>query len=257
MQDSFGLTILTIFIVAMVAAFIRRTIRDKCLKSMDTFPMLLETTSGKLIWGIFRVENTGLELTYDIPHQDTQGHTENSFLLYKPEYDQIIMLSRFEQALGSVRAQERRAMLEKIHHPSLARRTLRKIRNFFNTLKDSVLEVVDLLIGQAKRGTYGTLLSSNEKYVSKLKNEVFGTFGASHEPLLERHIGRKVVLEIKRGTEIQEYCGILKEYTSEFIQLMDVNISYQSKNGPEWAQGTADIIAPRRIAIVRHTAEQG
>ncbi|PKK90050.1 MAG: hypothetical protein CVV64_11055 [Candidatus Wallbacteria bacterium HGW-Wallbacteria-1] len=257
MQDGFGLTILIIFIVAMTAAFIRRTVKDKCLKSLSGYPVVLEIASGKLVWGILRVENTGFELTYDIPHQDVQGHTENSFLLYKSEYDQIIMLSRFENALSSAGAEKRRQTIDKIHHPGFFKRSQRKVANFFNTLKDSVLEVVDLVIGQAKRSSYGSLLASNEKYVSKLKTEVFGSFGTSFEPLLERHIGNRVVLEVKRNGQIHEYCGILKEYTADFIELMDVTHSYEgfTEKWPEWAQKTADLVAPRRLATVRHLAE--
>jgi hypothetical protein len=53
--------------------------------------------------------------------------------------------------------------------------------------------------------------------------------GTSFEPLLERYIGHKVVLELAKGDKIFEYCGVLKEYTAEFIEIMDVN--YASKLG--------------------------
>ena len=86
------------------------------------------------------------------------------------------------------------------------------------------MEVVNMLISQAKKATpAGTVLSSQDKYVSQMKQELMGSVGTSFEPLLEKYIGHKVVLELIKGDKILEYCGVLKEYTAEFIEIMDVD----------------------------------
>ncbi|MHC4863817.1 MAG: hypothetical protein ACYTEX_07030, partial [Planctomycetota bacterium] len=69
--------------------------------------------------------------------------------------------------------------------------------------------------------------------------------------LLERYIGRMVVLELIKGDKIIEYCGVLKEYTADFVEIMDVNYS-GAENAPA---KTADLIAFRKYAVVRHLAE--
>lgn len=47
--------------------------------------------------------------------------------------------------------------------------------------------------------------------------------GTDHDPLLERYIGEKVVVEVlETGDEIHEHVGIFKNYSSDFIEILDV-----------------------------------
>jgi len=75
--------------------------------------------------------------------------------------------------------------------------------------------------------------------------------GTSFEPLLERYIGHKVVLEMIKGDKVFEYCGVLKEYTAEFVEIMDVN--YASMLGQPTRK--ADLVIPRSHGLIRHLAE--
>jgi len=86
---------------------------------------------------------------------------------------------------------------------------------------------------------------------SGFRAELMASAGTSFEPLLERYIGRKVVLEMMKGDKIFEYCGVLKEYTAEFIEIMDVN--YAAKLGQP--ARTADLVVPRKYGLIRHLAE--
>lgn len=114
------------------------------------------------------------------------------------------------------------------------------------------MKVINLLMSQAKKATpAGGLLTSQDKYVSQVKQELMGSVGTSFEPLLERYIGHKVVLEMIKGDKICEYCGVLKEYTAEFIEIMDVN--YKIKE--DQPARTADIVVPRKRGVVRHLGE--
>jgi hypothetical protein len=78
-----------------------------------------------------------------------------------------------------------------------------------------------------------------------------GSVGTSYEPLLEKYIGHKVVLELIKGDKIFEYSGVLKEYTAEFIEIMDVN--YKTKE--DEPARTADLVAFRKYGIIRHLGE--
>jgi hypothetical protein len=114
------------------------------------------------------------------------------------------------------------------------------------------VEVVNLLISQAKKATpAGKVLTSQDKYVSQMKQELMASAGTSFEPLLEKYIGHKVVLEMIKGDKILEYCGVLKEYTAEFIEIMDVN--YAAQLGQPTRK--ADLVIPRKHGLVRHLAE--
>jgi hypothetical protein len=58
------------------------------------------------------------------------------------------------------------------------------------------------------------------------------------------------VVEIVTDNTVREYPGVLKEYTAEFLELMDVK--YDVGDG---TPKKADIIIPRRCAAVRHMGE--
>lgn len=78
-----------------------------------------------------------------------------------------------------------------------------------------------------------------------------GAGTSAFEPLLERYIGNKVVLEMIKGDKVLEYCGVLKDYTAEFIEIMDVD--YASDLGRPTRK--ADLVVPRKHGLIRHLAE--
>jgi hypothetical protein len=252
MPDTFAITIVSIIVFTVVAAFIKGRSRDKCLKEFSQDMITLEQTTGKIIWGRLRTENTGFELVYSSKHRDKKGHDETSYILYKNEYSNIRTLIRFHDELDEHGKRKREKELKRTYHPTALRRLRRRIQNFFKTVKDSVMEVVNLLIGQAKRTTgAGAIMSSQGKYVSQLKQELVGSLGTSFEPLLERHIGKKVVLELVKDDKVFEYPGVLKDYTADFIEIMDVD--YRVKE--DQPRKKADLVVPRKYALIRHLGE--
>ena len=247
-----AITILFIIFAAGVGAFVRKRSRDKCLRDFERNMVTLEQTSGKTIWGKLRVENTGLEFVYPEKHKDEEGHDETSYILYKYEYPDIAAVIRFHDELSEQNKRARETELKRTYHPGFWRRLKRRILNVFRTVRDSVVEIINLLISQAKKATPASkVLSSQDKYVSQMKQELMASAGTSFEPLLERYIGHKVVLEMIKGDKMFEYCGVLKEYTAEFIEIMDVN--YAAKLGQPTR--TADLVVPRKHGLVRHLAE--
>jgi len=252
MPDTFAITIISIVVFTVIAAFIKGRSKDKCLKSFNGDQVTLEEPSGKTVWGKLRVENTGLELVYKNVYIDKKGHEEKSFMLYKSEYPNIQALIRYHDELDKKNKKHRDKELKRVYHPSLLRRLKRKIQNIFKTVRDSVMEVVNLLIGQAKKAATpaGSILTSQDKYVSQLKQELLGSAGTSYEPLLERYIGHKVVLELIKGDKIFEYPGVLKDYSSEFIELLDVD--YKTMDKPS---RKVDLVISRKYGIIRHLGE--
>ena len=247
-----AITILFIILAAGIGAFVRKRSRDKCLRDFEQNMVTLEQKSGKTIWGKLRVENTGLEFAYPEKHKDQEGHDETSYILYKYEYPDIAVVIRFHDELSEQNKRAREKELKRTYHPGSWRRFKRRILNVFRTVRDSVVEIINLLISQAKKATpAGKVLTSQDKYVSQMKQELMASAGTSFEPLLERYIGHKVVLEMMKGDKIFEYCGVLKEYTAEFIEIMDVN--YAAKLG--LPTRTADLVVPRKYGLVRHLAE--
>jgi small nuclear ribonucleoprotein (snRNP)-like protein len=252
MDNALAITIIFIVLSTVVAAFIRRRKRDKCLNDFSDDMVTVAQTSGKTIHGKLRVENTGLELIYSAAHQDEDGHEETSFILYKYEYPDIQALIRYHDELSQSGKEQREQELQRTYHPGAWRRLKRKTLNVFKTIRDSVAEVVNLLISHAKKTTpVGGTLTSQDKYVSQMKQELMGSVGTSYEPLLEKYIGHKVVLELLKGDKVFEYCGVLKEYTAEFIEIMDVDYRVNQ----EEAARKADLVALRKYGLIRHLGE--
>ena len=246
------ITILFIILSTFVGAFIKGRKKDRCLKAFDGFIITLEDAADKRVWGRLNVEATGMELTYTQPHDDANGHIESSYMLYKYEYGNISALIRFHDYLSEENCKHRDAELKKTYHPSRLRRIRRKIVNIFKTIRDSIMEVSNVLLTQAKKTTpAGTVLKTQDKYVSQIKNEMIGSADTAYEPLLEKYIGHRVVAEFLHKNEAVEMTGVLKDYTAEFIEMLDV----EYWTGKEDLRKKADIILPRRRAVIRHLAE--
>ncbi len=252
MQDTFAITIGLITFFTVVAAFIKGRCRDKCLKDFSHDPVILEEASGCKIKGTLRVENTGFEIVYEKGFRTDKGHLETSYLMYKKEYPNILVLKRRYDELDGKGKKLRDKELAKVYHPGIMRRLKRKVQNVFKTVRDSTIDVINVFIGQAKKiASVGAVMNSQEKYVSKLRQEMVSTIGTAYEPLLERYIGHKVIFHVINGDVTSEHEGVLKEYTAEFIEIMDTDypVDGESLKG-------VDMVIPRAYGIVRHSGER-
>ncbi|MCD4830298.1 MAG: hypothetical protein K8R02_00650 [Anaerohalosphaeraceae bacterium] len=251
-ENTLAITVIFIVLATVVGAFIKRRQIDRCLKDFAGYSVTVELTAGKAVWGKLRPENTGLELVYDATYKDEDGHNETSYILYKQEYSNIQALLRFHHQLNAADKKRRDCDLNRTYHPGSFRRLGRRTKNVFKAIRDSIMEVINVLITHAKKTTpAGTMLTSQDKYVSQIKQEIATSVGTAYEPLLEKHIGKMVVLELVKGDKILEIVGVLKDYTSEFIELMDIDYRLNPADTPQ----KADIVALRRLGIVRHLAE--
>jgi hypothetical protein len=251
-QNTLALTVIFIILSTVVAAFVKGRKRDKCLMDFRDNMVTLQKTDGKSVYGKLAVENTGLELVYVQKHEDEDGHFEASYILYKYEFGNIEALIRYHDELSEENKRQRIEALEKTYHPNFVRRFGRRIQNVFKTIRDSLMDVVNMFLSKAKAGgVAGGALSSQDKYVSQMKKELMGSVGTSFEPLLEKYIGHIVVLEMIKGDEVIELVGVLREYTAEFVELMDVD--YKADEGS--AVRKADVVIGRKVGIVRHLGE--
>ncbi|MFH1656120.1 MAG: hypothetical protein ABH954_05880 [Candidatus Omnitrophota bacterium] len=251
-MDSLTITIIFIILSTVIGAFIKGRMRDKCLLDFEGNLVNLELKDCKVIWGNLRLEATGLELQYKEPYLDQKdNHIENSFVLYKNEYQNIQCVVRFVDDLDDKSRKKREKKLKSIIQRKGLRSLARRIRNLFATVRDSIMEVANLLLGKMKQATpAGRVLAGQDKYVTQMQQGVSSTFNTSFEPLLEKHLGRKVVLELSKEDKIIEYPGILKGYTAEFLEIMDLDYSLPGKE-----KHKADIAVPRSIGTIRHLGE--
>jgi hypothetical protein len=214
-------TIALIFLASLVGAYLRARRRDPCLKSFIGFHVTLEHVDGRLIWGQMSLEATGLELRYKNSIQD-DNHVESSYVLYGEEFIDIQAIYRYADELDEESKHRREKDLKKSFHPGLLRRIIRSIRNFISLASDSLSEVVGLLIGGLRRPAGRYISDEGEAHLKSLGSTVVGHAGHGYDPLLENFVGQKMVFEVVEDDEVHEHVGIFKQYSADFIEILDV-----------------------------------
>jgi len=253
-MDSLTLTLIFIFVSALFGAFLRRRSRDKCLLDFDGDMAVLQHVDGREVArGLLDVESTGLEFRFPEPVKDDKGLFTSSYMFYKYEFEQILTIIRFHDLLDEEAKARRDKELAATYRPKFWRRMKRRLGNFFKTIRDSLEEVLQVIVSQVQKvGKTGEVLASQNKYVSKMQGQLLQSVGTAYEPLLEQYIGRRVVFELIKGGVITKYDGVLKDYTQDYVEIMDVHYAIDDK-GP-WR--VADMIFPQRFCIVRHFGER-
>ena len=132
--------------------------------------------------------------------------------------------------------------ITKIINPFLFRKIKRTIIIFFNITKDAIFELSETMLSKTK------LSSLNQtEFVESIKNHTSQSATiSSYQPIWERYIGKKVVLEQIIDNIKIEYSGILKEYSGNYILLYDV--SFENKSQIQ----NSDIIFPRGNSVIRN-----
>src|SRR5947209_7547413 len=97
----FYLTLLFIFLTAIITTVATKWARDKCLKFFNHFHVTLERQRGQTIWGELRVFSSGVEMIYDHAFVDVRGRKKTSFLIYGPEVEggQVLSILRYHDEL--------------------------------------------------------------------------------------------------------------------------------------------------------------
>ena len=250
-MDAATITILFIILSALVAVVLRKIKKDKCLKDFRDDIVTLELLNGQQYRGEMKMKSSGLQFNYPELIEGEYNLKFLSFLLYKNEFPDIQAVVRYHRDLTEAGRELRKKDFQRTFQPSRWRRIRRSILNFLKIIKDAVIEIINMMTSHLSKTTpVGAAISSNDSQVNKMKNEVYGLVETSYEPLLEEYIGERVILELKRGNDWVKYNGVLKDYTAEFIELIDVDYAPEEKGKID-----ADLIVLRKYGIVRNLSE--
>ena len=207
--------------VSLVLAFVRTNRRDVCLKCFEGYHVTLERSSGKVIWGVMELESTGLELRYRDAVQDA-NHVESSYVLYADEFADIQAMYRYADDLDQRDKLRREKDIQRSAHPTVFVRMWRGAQHFFSLAGDSLVEALGAIVGSLRKPAGRYINDTGEKQLRQLGATMIGSVGKSFDPLLERLIGQKVVVEIAEDGEVHEHVGVLKTYSPDFVTLLDV-----------------------------------
>lgn len=214
-------TIALIFAVTLIGAFLRSSRRDVCLKAFNGYHVTLERTNGKIIWGVMDLETTGFELFYRDTIQDA-NHVESSYVLYATEYEEIQAIFRYVDDLNEVNRKRRERELKRYFNPGPVIVVLRKLQQFFSLANESMTEVLGMILGRLRRPAGRYITEASDEHLQRLSSDVVGSVGGQFDPILERLIGKKVVVDLWEGDVRHEHVAIFKNYSADFFELLDV-----------------------------------
>jgi hypothetical protein len=220
MDKTLLITLLVLVGGALLGGFVKGRDRDRVLKDFAGYHITLETVNGHLVWGNMKLQPTGIELVYRSDVQD-EHHIETSYVLYKDEFPQIQAIYRYLDEIDGDQYKRRQREWQKTFHPGFWRRLQRHSRNFLNTVSDSLSQAIGILVGYAQTSTK-RISAGSDAYLSKVSQSIIGYVGTKYDPLLEEYVGTKVVVEVTEGERVYEHIGVLKDYTAEYLEILDV-----------------------------------
>src|SRR6266566_7388258 len=221
----FYLTLLIIFVTAIITTVLAKWSRDKCLKFFKGYRITMERYRGQTLWGRFKVFSSGVEVIYDHPYVDPHGRRKTSYLFYQVELEQqVLSLFRYHAQLSEREKKHRKDQVAATFNPRFSRRLYRGLRNFVNTLRDAFNAAIGAAVTQYQRTS--PVLSTQGGTMTNLGQTLLGKFANAYEPLLEQYIGQAVILEVadplNPNNAVQEYTGYLADYTQQFIAVFNV-----------------------------------
>jgi hypothetical protein len=224
LNNALTLTILAIFITAIIVALLNAWSRDKCLRLMHDYHVTLLSTTGIPTWGDLVVYSRGIELRFDAPYVTRRGTVKSSSLVYDDEMSDCLALCRISTALTKNESRSRARQVTRTFRPNLLALSLRTMRNIANTLRDATLKALSVLLGQFAKSK--PALAGGKSEVEQLGKSLLGTVEHAYEPILERHIGRPVILKLTNATNNDlppiELPGYLVDYTDKYVAVFNV-----------------------------------
>ena len=210
-----------VILITMFGAYLRSSRRDPCLKAFEDYLVTLERSDGKVIWGDLELESTGLELLYRDSVQDT-NHVESSYVLYSSEFDDVQAIYRFVDDMSPEDLARRTRDLKRYFHPGPFVRVFRNLQHFFTLAGDSLTEVLGMVMGRLRKPAGRYIGDVTDDQFMRFSTAVVGSVGSTFDPLLERFVGQKIVVELLEGDESHEHVAVFKNYSADFFELLDV-----------------------------------
>lgn len=224
-EGAFWFTLLLVFVIVVTSALLRLRERDKCLLLFDGQRVTYLGGRAATLWGVLHVFNRGLELVFDALQADDDSR-KSSALLYQAEYTKCIALCRTATGLEPDHESRRALQVRATFAPGPLRRGLRVVRNFVYTVRDAFTQALGAITGQInKTQRLGRAVHTQQGQVNELGQSLVEFVGNAYEQLLERQIGKSVVLELDpppgSGTEMLELSGYLVDYTDRFLAVFN------------------------------------
>ena len=211
---------IAIFLFASANYAIRLFSKDKILKKLLKKYVVFELNDSEKTRyrGTMRLEEKGVEIISEESRQ--RGHAP-SYIFRAEEAKNIVAFIRYLDSMNKRERIERDWDFDRVHHPRFPTRMQRKIRNFGIALTNSVNNTIETIWGSIKNTLAIKTITAqgvSAADVEEAKKQLQQATEERYERLIERLVGTRVKVKTHTG----DYIGVLKEYTKEYMYLMDV-----------------------------------
>ncbi len=131
--------------------------------------------------------SAGLELIYDTPHDDKDGHQEFTSVLFQHDLSDLAATYRFKDELTEEAQRRREREVEGPWNPAFFPRWSRRCWNVLSMCRYACIEAMGAVVSQMKRSSGGAVMAqqggriegAGETLVREAANNAY-------EPILER-----------------------------------------------------------------------
>jgi|GEM_PF-1324700 len=222
-------SILLVFAGALVGSVMQHRWLDRVLKDLRGYHVTARM-GDKRIWGEFNLFSNAIEFIYSRPYTNRRGHLLTSFIVFSEQNNDIDAIFRFHDELTPKNQVRRLKEIERVTHPGLFLRIKRKIRNFMVAFREAIDESIGLLMSRVQKRASSNLLKDQGDYLTKIRKNTLGMVStAAYDPVLEHYINHRVVFEAGKVNEQRvEYAGVLKEYSANWISILDCYLNSEN-----------------------------
>lgn len=258
MESALWIPLAVLFATAVITALVKRYTKDPCLKLFDDCFVFVRLKTAKWIWGRLRVYSNALELSYTTAAPFHDRYEKRSYIFYEHNLDGIDRLLRPSPTEGTRERARWEREVQKLLRPSVGRRVKRKLRNAINIFRDAFAQSLVMIFGAVRKTRAFSKVQIGDDKVGEVGRSLINVVPNAYEPVLEKYLGKRVVVESLQVDKILEQAGVLQEYSAKYILvraaefLQDIPPLVESAAS---SNGQFDVIFPRQIHAVRHLAE--
>lgn len=164
---------------------------------------------------------------FDIEHVRVDPWSSPSLVsrkIYSSDLGSLFAIMIFRETLPKKERKRRWSELRALYHPSLPRIFARRVYNALAYVKDKIAATVT----RSTSIFLGALTPELRKGMEELQKKAVGAIGAAYDALLENSIGRLVTVRVQDVEgETKLYQGVLREYSSSYVYVYDVDYRIQ------------------------------
>jgi len=226
LDNLFWLTVGLIFSVTLLGAIVRRIKKDRCLKLFHNYHITYLGENTSATWGDMFVTSQGFQIQFDQPYFTRRGFAKHGCLIYEADFGRAIALCRSTHGLSPQEQSRREVEIKRCVDPNLWHQLMRFLANMVNMVRDAITNTLSLFLGRfGGRGGAATVAKDQSGRITELGGSLLGLVGRAYEPLLERHLGKPVILQItlpdKTIPPITEFPGYLADYNEKFVSIVN------------------------------------